>query len=413
MGKQKRWCNVCNDRHTPPTGKKCTMNKEKVQKSASDVSGQIDNSSFESSSMDSDSGSEQAMSSGKLPVSKNKTPGGGQNSSVSGASALGSHTVAEKEQQSQDGSLAGDVQVLILQELRRVNKRLDVVEEQMGAPTTSVVTSSREPVSKLSKHTAHDSKFSVKRSRTKTVMTSDSSDNETEIPDLKVIRSSRPLQKKIDKKLASMDKEKHNQGNETPKIKSKRGGTTEVLVNNRVSWPQDHILGGPNKQRVSYDQLSLTQFVQGFAKNILEESNHSCREYMLHYLADLMEDANDFSWANAKASHAVLMCEMERGVVDWWDTTRIDRIRRAHAQKHNPPQRQNWGKNWEKKKPWYCKAFQSGTCQFGGDHDVNGRNHKHICANCLLQGRILTHPQKDCQFSKKQVSKNEQQAAQY
>ena len=41
--------------------------------------------------------------------------------------------------------------------------------------------------------------------------------------------------------------------------------------------------------------------------------------------------------SNAKASQAVLMCEMERGTVDWCDTTRIDRIRRAHAQKHNPP----------------------------------------------------------------------------
>ena len=223
MGKQKRWCNVCDDRHIPPTGKKCTINKKKVHRSTSDVSGQIDNSSFESSSMDSDSGSEQAVSSGKLPVSKNKAPGEGQNSFVSGASALGPQTMAEKEQQSQDGSLAGDVQMLILQELRRVSKRLDVVEEQMGAPTTSVVTSSREPVSKLSKHTAHDSKFSVKKSKKKMVITSTSSDDATEIPDLKVIRSSRPLQKKIDKKLASMDKEKHNQGNETPKIKSKRG----------------------------------------------------------------------------------------------------------------------------------------------------------------------------------------------
>ena len=37
------------------------------------------------------------------------------------------------------------------------------------------------------------------------------------------------------------------------------------------------------------------------------------RKKMLHYLGDLMEDATDFSWANAKAAHAVLLCEMERG----------------------------------------------------------------------------------------------------
>ena len=40
---------------------------------------------------------------------------------------------------------------------------------------------------------------------------------------------------------------------------------------------------------------------------------------------------NDFSWASAKASHAVLLCEMERGTVDWSNRSRIDRIRRAQA----------------------------------------------------------------------------------
>ena len=31
--------------------------------------------------------------------------------------------------------------------------------------------------------------------------------------------------------------------------------------------------------------------------------------------------------------------------------------------------------------------------------------HRHICANCVAQGQILNHPEKDCQFSKKQFSK--------
>ena len=34
---------------------------------------------------------------------------------------------------------------------------------------------------------------------------------------------------------------------------------------------------------------------------------------MVSYLSDLMEDATDFSWQGAKAAHAVLLCEMERG----------------------------------------------------------------------------------------------------
>ena len=51
------------------------------------------------------------------------------------------------------------------------------------------------------------------------------------------------------------------------------------------------------------------------------------------YLADLMEDAQDFSWASAKAAHAVAQCRMEDGKLTWKDTQGLDRVRRAHAKK--------------------------------------------------------------------------------
>ena len=59
------------------------------------------------------------------------------------------------------------------------------------------------------------------------------------------------------------------------------------------------------------------------------------KEHMLDYVINLLEDANDFSWASTKASHAVFLCQMEQGeVVGWSDVEKIDRIRRAHAQRH-------------------------------------------------------------------------------
>ena len=102
-----------------------------------------------------------------------------------------------------------------------------------------------------------------------------------------------------------------------------------------MAWPHDVILGGQNRTRVTYDQLSLTQFAQGFIKNVLEEKSEKIREKMLMYFADLMEDATDFSWSNAKAANAVILCEMERGRLTWEDSDRLDRLRRAHAQKHS------------------------------------------------------------------------------
>ena len=124
------------------------------------------------------------------------------------------------------------------------------------------------------------------------------------------------------------------------------------------------------RQCVTYDQLSLTQWVQGFCKNILEQKSNFRRDTMVSYLSDLMEDATDFSWQGAKAAHAVLLCEMERWSLTWENGERIDRIRRAHAQKH-VPSRQTWAKS-DTKKPWFCKNFQNNTCSFQKDHESNG-----------------------------------------
>ena len=150
-------------------------------------------------------------------------------------------------------------------------------------------------------------------------------------------------------------------------------------------------LGGVSRQRVTYDQLSLTQWVQGFCRNILEERSGTRKDTMIAYLADLMEDETDFTWQGAKASHVVLLCEMERGTLKWEDG---DQIRRAHAQKHIPIAKSAWSKN--ERKPWFCKNFQSNSCTHQKDHEVNGRLNKHICAFCLTLGKQLNHSEKNC-----------------
>ena len=107
------------------------------------------------------------------------------------------------------------------------------------------------------------------------------------------------------------------------------------------------------------------------------------RDTMVSYLGDLMEDATDFTWQGTKAAHAVLMCEMERGSLQWEDTDRIDRIRRAHAQKHGS-----------------VTTFNLETAPTLGT----------ICAFCLMGGKQLGHAEKECIF-KKQNPQNDQAAA--
>ena len=109
----------------------------------------------------------------------------------------------------------------------------------------------------------------------------------------------------------------------------------EVIVPNRIKWPHEYVLSGSQKERVSYDQLSVTQWMAGFCRIMKEEQNSQNQKFMLDYLISLLDDANDFSWDAAKASHAVLLCRMEQGeVVSYQETDKIDRIRRANAILH-------------------------------------------------------------------------------
>ena len=113
------------------------------------------------------------------------------------------------------------------------------------------------------------------------------------------------------------------------KVNSQRGGV-EVFVKHKTKWPHEYVLAGNNKECVTYDQLTMDQWMACFCRAMREETNENSKDAMLDYLFSLMDDANDFSWNSAKASHAVLLCHMEQGEIrDYTQTEPIDRVRCA------------------------------------------------------------------------------------
>ena len=75
--------------------------------------------------------------------------------------------------------------------------------------------------------------------------------------------------------------------------------------------------------------------MNGYCHILREEQDPQVREHLLDYLIALTEDAHDFSWDVARASHAVLLCRMEQGEVkNYTETEKLDQIRRAKAQRH-------------------------------------------------------------------------------
>ena len=81
----------------------------------------------------------------------------GQNCKVKRAQPQGSDAYTDEDHSPQEGSTAGYVQLMILQELRRVNSRLDVVEEQV-AESEAVGPAHGRNFSKLSSTKASKSK---------------------------------------------------------------------------------------------------------------------------------------------------------------------------------------------------------------------------------------------------------------
>ena len=75
-----------------------------------------------------------------------------------------------------------------------------------------------------------------------------------------------------------------------------------------VKWPHEYVLAGNNKDRVAYNQLTITQWMAGFCRIMKEEKCEETKTSMHDYLIALLDDGNDCSWQSAKASHAFLLC---------------------------------------------------------------------------------------------------------
>ena len=153
--------------------------------------------------------------------------------------------------------------------------------------------------------------------------------------------------------------------------------------------------------RASYDNLSMSKWVAGFCQIIREQSDPTVKNQMLDYMSDLMEDSHDFGWQAAKGCHAALLVKRRESYMG--ETNRIDRIRRAHAQKVQSIQGSGSSnkKNVKSKTPLPCQFYQRGMCGQTQDHENGGQTYLHVCAVCFKNGKSYTHPSKDCKKATK------------
>ena len=301
-----------------------------------------------------------------------------------------------------DPDVQSVINAQILEQLQKIGKRLDKIESKdiKKSADKSKIKNSQKKDGKSKKHSKGEQP-SLKPS-------------EHTGSNLHSLNEETLLQLKVEQRLQELS-DLAKTGT-TSKLKSQRGGSVEVLIKNRVKWPHKYVLSGVNKERVTYDQLNVMQWVAGFGRTMRDESDPVMKKHMLDYLISTMDDANDFSWTFAKASHAVVLCCMEQGEVkDYSDTLAIDRIRRANAHKH-VPNIQNVGlghvassKKFSKTtKSMPCIYYNQGSCSQTKSHETRGVLYKHICASCFATtGRTFSHTEVECKNKNKQLPKNE------
>ena len=108
-------------------------------------------------------------------------------------------------------------------------------------------------------------------------------------------------------------------------------------------------------------------------------------------MTGIMEDAQDFGCTAAKGAHALILCRMEEHKVDWLSSEKLDRLRRAHAQKIVT----KVSKNKSEVQGVLCKYYQSGKCSHKSDKTTSGQLYKHICFHCYSVGKKFPHLLKD------------------
>ena len=236
----------------------------------------------------------------------------------------------------------------------------------------------------------------------------DSSD--LDIPSPGRLRHQRKVQQHVRGRLekSGLLKESAPSSKDKNKGKAKGSGRTrtmhdEVIIH--IPWPQYHVqdsLGNP----LCYDDLSQSQFMQGFLQIIMDEKDPAMHTILLKHLQDLNVDISKYGFEPVRNFHAILLSRIECGKLTWQNEKEILHIRQRELWSRNPIL--SSGKSTpdtraRRKSSTFnvqsvaCKAFQNGKCKSKGDHATNDQIFKHVCAYCFSTGLAFRHREADCQ----------------
>ena len=180
--------------------------------------------------------------------------------------------------------------------------------------------------------------------------------------------------------------------------------TVQDTVRRDIDWPHFHIYTVPGAEPMTFERLSVQEFVFGYMLMVDQRDSKLVRAVMWNVLREFVEDATEYPWHNVKNLYWILASHVENERMEWSDDVEIHKLRVKHAQKHDASTTKQPVQPTQPEKLRYCGLYQKGTCQEKGDHA--GQNH--MCAFCYrAKGTAYPHPELECRCkTSEEASKN-------
>lgn len=182
----------------------------------------------------------------------------------------------------------------------------------------------------------------------------------------------------------------HSQ-NSAGKLKSGREAKPTSSVLYPQLWPQSFICLTRAQREVIYEDLSLAEFVAGYAQ-ILQSKDISAleRSERLKHLVSLMYFAQQFEWSAVLNFHGAVLLEIERGLLKWGDSFMHLESRTLYG--HPLPDKSSFKSSIKSSvKPssqvpiLFCRDYQRDACANASEHYgyIRGER-KWLTHNCAI-----------------------------
>ena len=130
------------------------------------------------------------------------------------------------------------------------------------------------------------------------------------------------------------------------------------------------------KRRVTFDDLTESQFVMGFIKNAQDTLDTLMRQYMLLELYELLKLADSTSWSVARGAYIASMHDIEEGQITWMDHSTLLQRRMTHTHAAvfaGQSGRGSGSRNTQgsSERRLACKFHRAGNCCEGADQHTD------------------------------------------